>query len=62
MPLELPPGWSEQQVRALLAHYESQTEEEAAAEDEAAFLSGDICMVEVPIDLLRAVRKLLGKR
>ena len=59
---KLPPGWSEQQVRALIAHYESQTEEEAAAGDEAAFMHADTCMVEVPIDLLPAVRKLLGKR
>jgi hypothetical protein len=46
----------------VIAHYESQTEEEAAAEDEAAFMHGDACMVEVPIDPLPAVRKLLGRR
>ncbi len=32
-----PPGWDEQRVRAVLEHYETQTEEEAVAEDEAAY-------------------------
>jgi hypothetical protein len=32
-----PPGWDEERVRRALAHYEQQTEEEAVAEDEAAF-------------------------
>ena len=32
-----PPGWDEGRVRRLLQHYESQTEEEMVAEDEAAF-------------------------
>ncbi len=31
-----PPGWDEERVRKVLAHYEEQTEEEATAEDEAA--------------------------
>jgi hypothetical protein len=31
-----PPGWDEDRVRCVLAHYEDQTEEEAVAEDEAA--------------------------
>jgi hypothetical protein len=49
-------------VRELIAHYESQTEEEAVAEDEAAFEHESTSMVEVPNDLLPAVRDLLGKR
>lgn len=32
-----PPGWDEERVRRVLAHYEEQTEAEAVAEDEAAF-------------------------
>lgn len=31
-----PPGWDEEKVRKVLAHYEEQTEEEATTEDEAA--------------------------
>ena len=33
---KLPPGWNEEQVQRVLTHYESQTDEEAIAEDEAA--------------------------
>jgi hypothetical protein len=33
-----PPGWSEERVRRVLAHYEGQTEAEAVAEDEATLV------------------------
>lgn len=59
---DFPPGWNEQGVRELIAHYESQTDEEAIAEDESAFERQNTSMVEVPIELLPAVRQLLGKR
>lgn len=58
---EFPPGWNEHRVRELIARYESQTDEEAIAEDEAAFEQRNTSMVEVPIELLSAVRELLGK-
>jgi len=32
-----PAGWDEERVRRVLSHYEKQTDEEAAAEDAAAF-------------------------
>lgn len=31
-----PPGWDEDRVKRLIAHYDSMTEEEQVAEDEAA--------------------------
>ncbi len=34
---KLPPGWDQERVQKVLGHYEEQTEEEAIAEDEAAF-------------------------
>jgi hypothetical protein len=34
---KFPKGWDEDRVRQVLAHYESQSEEEAIAEDEAAW-------------------------
>lgn len=49
-------------MRELIAHYEDQTEEEAVAEYEAAFEHESTSMVEVPNELLPAVRELLGKR
>jgi hypothetical protein len=32
-----PAGWDEARVRKVIEHYEAQTEDEAVAEDEAAF-------------------------
>lgn len=59
---KFPAGWDEARVRRVLAHYEHQTDEEAVAEDEAAYEDSDQSMVQVPNDLLPAVRQLLAKR
>ena len=56
-----PPGWDEQRVRAVLEHYESQTEEEAVAEDEAAFEDAAQTFMEVPKELVPKVRELIAK-
>ena len=56
-----PPGWDEERVRKVLAHYEEQTEEEATAEDEAAFEDPDQTVMEVPNSLVPAVRELIAK-
>lgn len=57
-----PPGWDEDRVRRVLAHYESQSDDEAVAEDEAAYeLTTDTTMT-VPADLVPAVRQLIAKR
>jgi hypothetical protein len=37
-----PPGWDEERVRRVPEHYESQTDEETVAEDEAAVLEAVI--------------------
>lgn len=57
-----PPGWDEERVRRVLEHYESQADEEAVAEDEAAFEATTHTAVEIPVELLPAVRELLAKR
>jgi hypothetical protein len=57
-----PPGWDEDRVRRVLEHYESQTDDEAVAEDEATYETTTHAVVEVPVDLLPAVRELLAKR
>ena len=58
---KFPPGWDEERVRRVLAHYEQQTEEEAVAEDEAALEDSTQTVIEVPKDLLPAIRELIGK-
>lgn len=56
-----PPGWDEDRVRRMLDHYENQSDEEAVAEDEAAFEASQTVMV-VPKELVAAVRELIAKR
>jgi hypothetical protein len=59
---KFPPGWDEERVRRVLAHYEQQTEEEAVAEDEAAFEDTTQTVMEVPNELVPAIRELIAKR
>lgn len=58
---KFPPGWDETRVRDVLEHYERQTDEEAVAEDEAAFESETETFIQVPNELVPAVRELLAK-
>lgn len=57
-----PPGWDEAKVRRVLEHHENQTDEEAIAEDEAAFESRTDTVMAIPNDLVPAVRELIAKR
>ncbi len=56
-----PPDWDEERVQRALAHYETQTDMEAVAEDEAAYESPDPPLVSVPRELVPAVRELIAK-
>ena len=56
-----PHGWDEARVQRLIQRYESQTEEEALAEDEAAFEDTTQTIMEIPNELVPAVRALLSK-
>ena len=56
-----PKGWDEDRVRSVLARYEQQTEDEAVAEDEAAWEDRSATFVEVPTKLLPRVRELLAR-
>lgn len=58
---KFPPGWNEDRVNRLLAHYESQTEEEAVAEDEAAFEASGQTVMKVPAKLVPTIRQLIAK-
>jgi hypothetical protein len=59
---KFPPGWDEERVQKVIAHYEQQTEEEGVAEDEAAFEDSTQTVIEVPKDLLPEIRELIAKR
>ena len=57
-----PPGWDEERVRKVLEHYESQSDEEAVAEDEAAYDLTTETAMAVPVELVPTVRALIAKK
>ena len=61
MKQKLPEGWTEAGIKRILDHYESQSEDEAIAEDEAA-LAVEEALVQVPLDLVANVRALIAKQ
>ena len=56
-----PAGWDEIRIQQVLGHYEAQGDEEAVVEDEAAFGGTTHTAIEVPVDLVPEVRKLMAK-
>ncbi|HEY7318458.1 MAG TPA: hypothetical protein VIE89_12855 [Candidatus Binatia bacterium] len=58
---KFPPGWDEKKVQRVLKHYEQQTEEEAVAEDEAAYEDSTQAIMEVPRELVPSIRELIAK-
>ena len=58
---KFPPGWDQDRVKRVLDHYESQSEEEAVAEDEAAFDSSVATVMNVPKELVPQVRELIAR-
>ena len=58
---KFPPGWDEERVRSLLEHYEQQTESEAVAEDESSYEHGSHTTIEVPNELVPAIRELIAR-
>jgi hypothetical protein len=57
-----PPGWDEQRVRRVLEHYEGLSDEEAVAEDEAAYEATTHTAMDVPVELVPVIRELIAKR
>lgn len=57
-----PPAWNTARIKRVLKHYESQTEEESVTEDEATFEQPGQTVMEIPSDLVPAVRRLIAKR
>jgi hypothetical protein len=57
-----PPGWDEERVRRVLEHYEVQSDEEAVAEDEAAYEATTHTAMDVPVELVPVIRELIAKR
>jgi hypothetical protein len=59
---KLPKNWDDARVKRVLKHYNSQSDEEATAEDEAAYNATTSTSMDVPVDLVPKVRELIAKR
>jgi hypothetical protein len=59
---EFPPGWDEQRVREVVAHYENQSEDEQFAEIEAAREAEGTTMMAVPNELAPEIRALIARK
>lgn len=59
---DFPDNWDEERVQSVIAHYKQQTEDEAVAEDEAAFADNLSTVIEVSQELLPTIRELIAKR
>jgi hypothetical protein len=59
---KFPPGWDEKRVKEVIAHYESQSEDEEFAEIEASRKAEDITLMAIPKELVPEVRALLARK
>jgi hypothetical protein len=59
---KFPTGWDEKRVKRILEHYETQSEDEAIAEDEAAYEDTNQTFMEIPNELIPVVRELIAKQ
>lgn len=60
-PNRYPPGWNYERTKALIDHYENQTEDEAIAEAEAAYRNRTVTWMSIPLELAPKVRALIEK-
>ena len=61
-PQQYPKGWDEAKVRAVIDHYDNQTEDEEAEEIEAALDDEQHTLMSVPLELVDEVRALIARR
>ena len=57
-----PEGWDEDRVKRVVYYYENQTDNEAVAEDEAAWEDTSQTFIEVPNDLVPSIRELIASK
>lgn len=59
---EYPRGWNEKRVREVIAYYDRQTEDEEAAEFEAAMTVNGRSVILVPTELVPEIRRFIRNR
>jgi hypothetical protein len=57
-----PKGWDRKRIEEIASHYENQSDAAAIAEAEAAYASTTSTMMQVPIELVPQVQKLIRRR
>ena len=57
-----PKGWDQKRADEVAHHYDHQSDVEAVAEAEAGIRAGGFTMMQIPIELVPEVKKLLAKR
>lgn len=61
-PNRYPQGLNRRKVKALLNHFEQQSDAQAIAQAGAAYRRRTTVLIEIPVKSLPAVKKLLAKR
>jgi hypothetical protein len=59
---KFPPGWTEKRIKEFIAHYESQTEDEEAADIQASLEAEDVTLMAIPTELVPEVRAILARK
>jgi hypothetical protein len=59
---KFPPGWDENRVKDLIAHYEQMDDNEMIAEDEAAQELAEQTLMIIPTELVQEVRELIIRK
>ncbi len=57
-----PAGWGAERVKQLIEHYESLSEDEQVAEDEAALDTKGTTLIAVPTELADEVQALIARK
>lgn len=58
---KLPPGWAQTRLRKLAEHYDSQSEDEQAAEHERVFHAQGHTVMVVPTELVPEIRRVIAR-
>ncbi len=56
-----PAGWDEARVKGVLDHYESQSGDDAVAEDQATLDDPGQTLIEVPTKIVPRIRELIAE-
>ncbi len=60
-PNKYPPGWNRAKVESVAAFYEQQSDEDAIAEADAAWVNSRVQFVAVPVEVYAKVRAIIER-